>query len=51
MDRCSDGRMTSRVYVHLDVEDLREALEAAGGCGAPAKPRLVRGQGREEATA
>jgi hypothetical protein len=43
--------MTSRVYVPLDVEDLREALEAAGGSGAPARPRLVTGEGRAEATA
>lgn len=47
----ADARMTGRVYTHLDIDDMRDALEAAGGCGKVPVPRLVRGVAAEEATA
>jgi integrase len=40
----SDPKLTSRVYAHLDAEDLREAVELAGGTQKPPAPRLVRGE-------
>jgi integrase len=47
----ADGRMTSRAYVHLDVRDLRDALESAGGWVLPPRPQLVRIERTTEATA
>jgi integrase len=47
----SDPKLTSRVYSHLEAEDLREAVELAGSTRKPAAPKLVRGEQPSEASA